>query len=332
MRTQHQQRWARAWWMGGFIGSGLWLIWSVAWGAGGESLYDHIIGITAQQHGLEPALIKAVIKCESGFDKLAVSPRGAQGLMQLMPATQLLLGVTDAFTPQENIAAGVRYLAMLQQLFPSNVALILAAYNAGPQAVLEAGSAIPAFPETQRFVRCVLAAWQRYRQQWDTTFLSGLATALDPASNSKALQVQAWRLSQPVARVGQPVTVSLDAVQVERQAFHGVVMLMYPEHLVSYMMLNASGNATTVRLPGSAEGQLGKVSWVTNSYQILRGDWPEWRPGQRRTVAFALVPRVPQEIALHLSIFLYNTTVTTVQHRWSTVVRVPVYTDMLHAR
>jgi hypothetical protein len=101
-------------------------------------------------------------------------------------------------------------------------------------------------------------------------------------------------------------------------------MLMYPEPLVAYAILNTTGNATTVRLPESSTGQIGKASWITNTYQILRSDWPEWRPGQPRTMTLALVPRVPQDITLHLSIFLYNTAVSTVQNRWSTVVRLPV--------
>jgi hypothetical protein len=63
---------------------------------------------------------------------------------------------------------------------------------------------------------------------------------------------------------------------------------------------------------------------VANAYQILRGDWQAWQPGQRRTVAVALVPRVPQDLTVHLSIFLYNATVQAQQQRWSTVVRLPV--------
>jgi hypothetical protein len=255
--------------------------------------------------------------------------RGAQGLMQLMPATQALLGVTEAFAPQENIAAGVRYLSMLRQLFAGNVSLMLAAYNAGPQAVIAAGSAIPAIPETQNFVQCVLVTWQQYRQPGVMPSLPALAPSLIQTASDNTVRVQSLRFSQPVARVGQPVTVYLDTVQAGPQPFHGVVMLMYPEPMVSYVMLNTTGNATTVRLPESSSGQLGKVSWVTNTYQILRGDWPEWWPGQRRTVALALVPRVPQDITLHLSIFLYNSSVTTVQNRWSTVVRLPVRTDIL---
>jgi hypothetical protein len=324
MGMAHQHRCRRARWVGGLLASSHWFLWSLALAAGSESLYDHLISAAARQYGFGPALVKAVIKCESGFNPLAVSPRGAQGLMQLMPATQALLGVSNAFTPQENIVAGVRYLAMLQQLFPGNVSLMLAAYNAGPQAVIAAGSAVPEFPETRRYVQCVLAAWQRYRQPGDDPTMSGARSPLAPAVPDSRLQVQALRMAQPVGQVGQRMSAALDIIQGGPQTSHGVVMLMYPEHLVSYMMLNTSGNATTVRLPEASAGQLGKVSWVANTYQILRGDWPEWRPGQQRTLAFALVPKVSQDITVHLSIFLYNSMGGPEQHRWSQMVRLPV--------
>src|ERR671924_979800 len=99
MAMPHQQHRAGAWrtghlWLGSLVGGVLWFVWSLALGAGGDSVYDQLIGATARQHGLEPALVKAVVKCESRFDPAAVSPRGAQGLMQLMPTTQSLLGVS----------------------------------------------------------------------------------------------------------------------------------------------------------------------------------------------------------------------------------------------
>ena len=130
----------------------------------GEALYEQFITTTAQWHGLDPALVKAVIKCESGFDPWAQSPKGAQGLMQLMPSTQTMLGVSNPFNPQHNVEAGARYLAMLKQTFSGNVQLALAAYNAGPQAVVAAGYTVPAIAETQQYVRCVFAAYEQYRQ------------------------------------------------------------------------------------------------------------------------------------------------------------------------
>jgi hypothetical protein len=147
------------------------LMWSCLWGWATpvlgvplEGPYDELISDTARQYGLEPALVKAVVKCESRFDPWAQSPRGAQGLMQLMPATQAMLGVSDAFDPQRNVVAGVRYLQWLQHTFGGEIPLMLAGYNAGPQAVINAGYAIPPFAETQQYVRCVLQARQRYNQ------------------------------------------------------------------------------------------------------------------------------------------------------------------------
>ena len=111
-----------------------------------------------------PPSWKTVIKCESQFNPLAQSPRGAQGLMQLMPATQTLLGVRDAFDPQDNVEAGVAYLTMLRHTFPDNLSLVLAAYNAGPQTVVQAGYSVPPITETQRYVDCVLQAQDTYRR------------------------------------------------------------------------------------------------------------------------------------------------------------------------
>jgi hypothetical protein len=298
------------------------LAWSLALGAGGESRYDELIGAMARQHGLEPALVKAVVKCESRFDPVAVSPRGAQGLMQLMPATQSLLGVPDALEPRHNIAAGVRYLAMLQQIFNGDVPLMLAAYNAGPQAVLNAGATVPPFLETQRYVQCVLAAWQAYRQYGINEQFPATAPAYP--TEVGPLRITPLRFSQHVAQVGEHVTLHLEALQVGSQTSHGVVLLTYPEHMVSFMALHTAGSDTTVRLPGTLAGPVGKAAWTSTAYQFLQGRWPTWQPGQRRTAVLALVPHVPQDIALHLSVLLYDATETTVQQRWSTMVRLPV--------
>jgi ABC-type Fe3+ transport system permease subunit len=142
----------------------VWLLAAPGLGALPIGVYDQLIATTAAHHGFDPALVKAVIKCESQFNPLAQSPRGAQGLMQLMPATQTLLGVRDAFDPQDNVEAGVAYLAMLRHTFPDNLSLVLAAYNAGPQTVVQAGYSVPLIAETQRYVDCVLQAQDTYRQ------------------------------------------------------------------------------------------------------------------------------------------------------------------------
>jgi soluble lytic murein transglycosylase-like protein len=113
--------------------------------------YDPYIEIVAAETGLSPSLIKAVALVESGFDPTAVSPKGAQGLMQLMPATARQLGVRDAFDPGENLRAGARYLRKMLDEFDGNLNLALAAYNAGPGAVRRHGG-IPAYRETRDYI------------------------------------------------------------------------------------------------------------------------------------------------------------------------------------
>jgi soluble lytic murein transglycosylase-like protein len=120
---------------------------------------ERLIAGASAATGDDPALIKAVVANESGFDPAATSPVGARGLMQLMPGTAADLGVSDAYDPAQNIAGGARYLAQLLQRFGGDVPLALAAYNAGPEA--GARGAIP--PETQNYVRSVLASYARYR-------------------------------------------------------------------------------------------------------------------------------------------------------------------------
>jgi soluble lytic murein transglycosylase-like protein len=109
----------------------------------------------AREHGVSPALIEAVVRTESGFDPSAVSPKGAGGLMQLMPKTASALGVVDRFDPRENIRGGVRHLRYLLERYQGGVVLALAAYNAGEGAV-DAHRGVPPYPETQQYVQRVL--------------------------------------------------------------------------------------------------------------------------------------------------------------------------------
>lgn len=115
-----------------------------------------------RRYNVEPELIEAIVSNESGFDPAATSPVGAQGLMQLMPATARSLGVTDAYDPAQNVAAGARYLRGLLDRF-KRVDLAVAAYNAGPYAVERHGG-IPPFAETQAYVRAVLSEYRRRLQ------------------------------------------------------------------------------------------------------------------------------------------------------------------------
>lgn len=126
------------------------------------SKYQQQIAMAARESQLEPALIRAVIHAESAFKAAAVSKTGAQGLMQLMPATANELGVSDAFHPEQNILAGSRYLAQLLKRFNGDIVLACAAYNAGASRV-EQYNGVPPFPETQAYVERVQILLKRYR-------------------------------------------------------------------------------------------------------------------------------------------------------------------------
>ena len=109
----------------------------------------------SDRYGVPIKLVSAVIRAESGFNHRAVSRKGAQGLMQLMPATASMLGVRNSFDPRDNIDGGVRHLRSLIDRFPNNLPMALAAYNAGERAVAQYGG-IPPYPETQDYVTKVL--------------------------------------------------------------------------------------------------------------------------------------------------------------------------------
>jgi soluble lytic murein transglycosylase-like protein len=117
---------------------------------------EAVILEAAQSHRLPVPLIQALIKVESNFVPWAVSPKGAMGLMQLMPGTASFLGVTDPFCSRQNIQAGCRYLRLLLDFFGDSLPLALAAYNAGFQRVIAAGFRVPPIKETQEFVTQVL--------------------------------------------------------------------------------------------------------------------------------------------------------------------------------
>jgi soluble lytic murein transglycosylase-like protein len=123
---------------------------------------DSLIERIAQRFGHDPHLMRAIVQVESAFNARAVSPKGAIGLMQVMPATARRYGWNEAsslFDPATNLAAGARYLSDLNRLFPDQIELVLAAYNAGEGAVIKRNYSIPPFPETQAYVRSVLRAY-----------------------------------------------------------------------------------------------------------------------------------------------------------------------------
>lgn len=125
--------------------------------------YDKNIVSIARRYNVDPNLIKAIIHTESDFDHRAVSKQGAQGLMQLMPATAKELRVFNPFNPQENIDGGTRYFRTLLDIFNGDVKLSLAAYNAGP-GLVQRTNGIPAIPETIRYVKKVLRQYKVYKK------------------------------------------------------------------------------------------------------------------------------------------------------------------------
>ncbi|MHB8110405.1 MAG: transglycosylase SLT domain-containing protein [Syntrophorhabdaceae bacterium] len=129
-----------------------------------NTTYDGIIERHAQVHGIDPFLIKAVMKAESNFNPNAMSHKGAQGLMQLMPDTARLMNVGNPFDPDDNIRGGTKYLKYLDQTFNGNLDLVLAAYNAGPQRVKEYNMNIPPYDETRTYVQRVKSYYQSFKK------------------------------------------------------------------------------------------------------------------------------------------------------------------------
>jgi soluble lytic murein transglycosylase-like protein len=121
----------------------------------GRHDYDGLIAQHAKTFDIDPLLVKAVIMVESGGNPRAVSRKGAQGLMQIMPSTARRLTLEHPFDPNENIAAGTRYLRLLYDRFTGNLDLVLAAYNAGPEKVVGNNMSVPLITETIRYVKMV---------------------------------------------------------------------------------------------------------------------------------------------------------------------------------
>jgi len=125
--------------------------------------YSSIVETASRAYGVDKALVHAVISAESGYNSQAVSRAGARGLMQLMPETARRYGVRNSLDPADNIYGGVKYLRDLITMFNGNLKLVLAAYNAGENAVIRAGLRIPPYPETLGYVPKVLEFYHRFQ-------------------------------------------------------------------------------------------------------------------------------------------------------------------------
>ena len=125
--------------------------------------YTPLIETAAKHHGVDVALVHAVITAESGYNPKAVSRAGAQGIMQLMPDTARRFGVQNSFDPEQNIHGGVKYLSALLAMFNGNKELAVAAYNAGENAVIRHGNRIPPYAETAHYVPKVLGLYRKFQ-------------------------------------------------------------------------------------------------------------------------------------------------------------------------
>jgi soluble lytic murein transglycosylase-like protein len=130
-----------------------------------RSALDPLVQRVASTYGLQAGLLKAIIEVESGFNAQARSPKGAIGLMQVMPATAARYGDYDLYSPEQNVDVGARYLRDLLRMFNGDIQLAVAAYNAGENAVKRHGYRIPAYAETMRYVPMVMERFERSRMQ-----------------------------------------------------------------------------------------------------------------------------------------------------------------------
>lgn len=164
---------------------------------------EMVIEKYAQQYGVDQDLVWAVIRQESGFNSHAVSPKGAMGLMQLMPGTAAMLGVADAFDVEQNIAGGIKYLERCLSQFNQDVSLALAAYNAGPDNVVKY-QGCPPFAETRHYVASVLKAYAGEAIREDLQRI-GLSPVMDDeVPDPVRPQGLAWRVPRPRWRIATP--------------------------------------------------------------------------------------------------------------------------------
>lgn len=161
---------------------------------------ERLLRDAAARNDVDPALVGSVIRHESAFNLFARSPKGAMGLMQLMPGTAKQYGADNPYDPRQNVEAGVKYLKHLQEMFDGDLSLTLAAYNAGEGAVAKYGKQVPPYRETVDYVAKVSSSYQQ-------------ATKVKPAIKPEAevAKVAAVENSEPVAEKPRPVQLVIDA-------------------------------------------------------------------------------------------------------------------------
>ncbi len=164
---------------------------------------EKVIEKYALKYGVDQDLVWAVIRQESGFNPQAVSPKGAMGLMQLMPGTAALMGVADAYDVEQNIAGGVKYLERCLSQFNEDVGLALAAYNAGPDNVVKY-QGCPPFPETQQYVASVLKAYAGGEMPADLRLLGASPVMAAEVPNPMRAAGLAWRVPLPRFHIATP--------------------------------------------------------------------------------------------------------------------------------
>jgi hypothetical protein len=164
---------------------------------------EMIIKKYASRYGVDEDLVWVVIRQESGFNPEAVSPKGALGLMQLMPGTAAQMGVADAFDVEQNIAGGIKYLDRCLDQFNQNVGLALAAYNAGPDNVVKY-QGCPPFPETRQYVTSILQAYAGGSIREDLKLISMIPLTDEDVPDTAGPRGLSWRIPLPTWRIATP--------------------------------------------------------------------------------------------------------------------------------
>ncbi len=194
----------------------------------------------ARLHHVDPKLVWAVMRRESGFNSQAVSPKGAMGLMQLIPSTAALMGVSEPFNAEQNIAGGVKYLKHCLVRFNNDVILALAAYNAGPDNVIKYNGC-PPFAETRAYVANVLKDYSGAAVSFPVNIALDKPRKAEAAAAEKPKSALAWKVPEPRWKVAEP------RVKVAAPTFAGK------------LAPNGSSRGQLARLPGKEQSSAAKL-------------------------------------------------------------------------